>query len=269
MDWGCPLVTVNRTKGDETQIDKSLAPLHLFLRTFEPVRQSNGTVARSNLYTIYTPQESCRSGNLFEKGKTIVRTFIHQPFTSTTTLVSTSAIWWLVGSHRRVLPSGKSFCQKSASNFSLKLKFGPYNIMGDARNCTRKGCIKLLEISRFCIARKKGMNSSSMILVLRKCGCAFGVLSILFLRRDHSPCSEKPRSLTGASRRQEAHDAALAPSAVRLSGCAKTGRWDPVGPRRSETGRDGSRRAPWFFKWLMPGQFTRGSSPLPRLQFLR
>ena len=116
---------------------------------------------------------------------------------------------------------------------------------------------------------KKGMNSSSMILVLRKCGCAFGVLSILFLRRDHSPCSEKPRSLTGAARRQEAHDAALAPSAVRLSGCAKTGRWDPVRPRRSEMGRDGSRRAPWFFKWLMPGQFTRGSSPLPRLQFLR
>ena len=79
----------------ETQIDKSLAPLHLFLRTFEPVRQSNGTVARSSLYTIYTPQESCRSGNLFEKGKTIVRTFIHQPFTSTTTLVSTSANWWV------------------------------------------------------------------------------------------------------------------------------------------------------------------------------
>ena len=59
--------------------------------------------------------------------------------------------------------------------------------------------------------------------------------SILFLpRRDHSPCSEKPRSLTGAARRQDAHDAALALSAVRLSGCAKT---------------------------VPQGQFTRGSSP--------
>ena len=54
-------------------------------------------------------------------------------------------------------------------------------------------------------------------------------------RRDHSPCSEKPRSLTGAARRQDAHDAALALSAVRLSGYAKTGRWDPVGPRVTST----------------------------------
>ena len=77
---------------------------------------------------------------------------------------------------------------------------------------------KSLEISRFCIARKKGMNSSSMILVLRKCGSAFsGVLSILFL--DHSPCRKKPRTLTGAARRQDAHDAPLAlsdPEALRL-----------------------------------------------------
>ena len=62
------------------------------------------------------------------------------------------------------------------------------------------------------------MNSSSMILVLRKCGSAFsGVLSILFL--DHSPCRKKPRTLTGAARRQDAHDAPLAlsdPEAPRL-----------------------------------------------------
>ena len=54
-------------------------------------------------------------------------------------------------------------------------------------------------------------SSSSMILVPRKCGSAFsGVLSILFLRRDHSPCRKKPRTLTGAARKQDARDAPLA-----------------------------------------------------------
>ena len=132
--------------------------------------------------------------------------------------------------------------------------------------------IEISLISRTnCIARQKRHEQFFYDLGAEKVWfCILRRSQHTFLpRRDHSPCSEKPRSLTGASRRQEAHDAALAPSAVRLSGCAKTGRWDPVGPRRSETGRDGSRRAPWFFKWLMPGQFTRGSSPLPRLQFLR
>ena len=86
--------------------------------------------------------------------------------------------------------------------------------------------------------KKKGMNSSYFydlgaekvwFCILRRSQHTF------LPRRDHSPCSEKPRSLTGAAKRQDAHDAALALSAVRLSGCAKTGRWDPVGPRVTST----------------------------------
>ena len=90
----------------------------------------------------------------------------------------------------------------------------------------------------FALRGKKGMNSSYFydlgaekvwFCILRRSQHTF------LPRRDHSPCSEKPRSLTGAAKRQEAHDAALALSAVRLSGCAKTGRWDPVGPRVTST----------------------------------
>ena len=76
--------------------------------------------------------------------------------------------------------------------------------------------------------------------MLRK-GSAFSdVLSISCPRRDRSPCSEKPRSLTGAAIRQDAHDVALndvrcVPSPVSVT-CGKS--WDLDVLRWAKMGED-------------------------------